>query len=523
MQVSFADFLRLNWHEEVPVGRMPRRRRARVPRGAPGGHRDNNDELDGHGNVANDNNNNADPIRLHAEVRNIPAPAPAPVVMADNEEHDIDVWEDISDDDLDHEMDADDRAEQIHMFDAEQRQIDAPVRPPHNRGDGADGPRADIFFDDNGVLDDLDAMAAQDPVNAVEIRIALNDVLGFYGSLTILLRSTVFFFFFNLCYIWTFGYVPLRIGNLYYSYFGVAPSSLTVIYGRLPTVITSFLSELFEHSRKINHLIALEDMLVILLGYTSICAFIFSLSAISYFIQEKDFGFPMVTPKLIKLSLSIVSIASSILKVGALLFVRIFWLPVIIGCMALFCCNTLFEFTQMDFITLIVENTIGFISIAWVSGISFMLVVTLSVLQLREVLHPDILARRIRPQEAHMDLLNALVNDGGLAHIRRIITSIIIYSSLLGIFLWLPTCILRIICGKLDIHVYFVSSNLQIPFEMAMIHFFFLGALEKHKDCIGKFQYRWLVYACHKLDLTSYVLPVASQNPQVSRCISKYF
>jgi E3 ubiquitin-protein ligase MARCH6 len=44
-----------------------------------------------------------------------------------------------------------------------------------------------------------------------------------------------------------------------------------------------------------------------------------------------------------------------------------------------------------------------------VLGITFMLFVTVSVLQLREVLHPDIFAAVIRPQEPHPDLLGSLL------------------------------------------------------------------------------------------------------------------
>ena len=57
----------------------------------------------------------------------------------------------------------------------------------------------------------------------------------------------------------------------------------------------------------------------------------------------------------------------------------------------------------------------------WVLGISFMLTVTVSVLQLREVLHPEILGKVIRPQEPQPDLLGNLVKDEWKTHGKRMV------------------------------------------------------------------------------------------------------
>lgn len=93
--------------------------------------------------------------------------------------------------------------------------------------------------------------------------------------------------------------------------------------------------------------------------------------------------------------------------------------------------------------------------------------------------------------------------------------SLIIYTTLVFVFLWLPMFLLRCMAGKFDIQVYYLVSNLQLPHEMALVHFVFISMLEKHKDMIGHFQYKWLVFACEKLNLTSFLLPVRAQNVQV--------
>jgi hypothetical protein len=95
--------------------------------------------------------------------------------------------------------------------------------------------------------------------------------------------------------------------------------------------------------------------------------------------------------------------------------------------------------TSSDRIHFTAKNLVGSLLLHWVLGITFMLFVTVSVLQLREVLHPDIFASVIRPQEPHPDLLGSLLQESGLTHARRMVMSLAIYLVLLLLFVWLPT------------------------------------------------------------------------------------
>ena len=54
-----------------------------------------------------------------------------------------------------------------------------------------------------------------------------------------------------------------------------------------------------------------------------------------------------------------------------------------------------------------------------------MLFVTVSVLQLREVVHPDLLSLVIRPQEPHPDLLGSLLQESGITHAQRMAMSLV--------------------------------------------------------------------------------------------------
>ena len=112
-------------------------------------------------------------------------------------------------------------------------------------------------------------------------------------------------------------------------------------------------------------------------------------------------------------------------------------------------------------------------------------------------------------QESHIELLNCLVNDSGIAHTRRVLSSILVYSVLLVFFFWLPIYFLRKAVGEpLRFTVFYLSPRLQMPIEMAICHFVFLSFLEKEKDLIGKFQFSWLKKAGVKLGLQEFLLPM---------------
>ncbi len=49
-------------------------------------------------------------------------------------------------------------------------------------------------------------------------------------------------------------------------------------------------------------------------------------------------------------------------------------------------------------VTLLAVNSIGSYGLAWLAGITFMLSMTISILQLREVMHPDLFGKLIKPQ-----------------------------------------------------------------------------------------------------------------------------
>ena len=138
----------------------------------------------------------------------------------------------------------------------------------------------------------------------------------------------------------------------------------------------------------------------------------------------------------------------------------------------------------------------------WVLGITFMLFVTVSVLQLREVLHPDIFAAVIRPQVnarnrgtillekclgslssfctsmnracavcclmcpfsligASSDLLGSLLQGSGPTHARRMVMSL----ALLFHFVWLPACLFQKLApaaSPVTLNLFYLLPQIQV-------------------------------------------------------------
>ncbi len=64
----------------------------------------------------------------------------------------------------------------------------------------------------------------------------------------------------------------------------------------------------------------------------------------------------------------------------------------------LFLSNFVMGYDVNHWIAFGARNCVGLYALSWVCGITFMLSMTISVLQLREVLHPSIFAKIIKPQ-----------------------------------------------------------------------------------------------------------------------------
>ena len=207
--------------------------------------------------------------------------------------------------------------------------------------------------------------------------------------------------------------------------------------------------------------------------------------------------------------------SAAIVKVGILIFLKMLLLPLLLGICLDLSTLDLFESSLERRLNYAGADIFGSLSVHWVAGITFMLFVTVSVLQLREVIHPDVLSMVIRPQEPQPDLLGNLLQESGYTHTKRMTLSLAIYVGLLCIYVWLPFNIVV----QLGIRKYLPFSSpkvwyyfrpqLQLPLELLVFHLSMLAFLEKYKNRIGEMLHFWLLAICSVLNITDNLLPKA--------------
>jgi E3 ubiquitin-protein ligase MARCH6 len=136
-----------------------------------------------------------------------------------------------------------------------------------------------------------------------------------------------------------------------------------------------------------------------------------------------------------------------------------------------------------------------------------------SVLQLREVAHPDLLGQMIRPQEPQPDLLGNLMHESIGTHTKRMFLSFIIYAALLAMHVYIPVRVLEASGATkyfpfLELKFWYpVMPQLQVPLELLLFHLSMLALLEKYKNSIGEMQHHWLKFMSQHTGMTNCLLP----------------
>jgi len=453
-----------------------------------------------------------------------------------------------------------DEGDEQHMHDNRENDVDE-----HEHQDEPIFPENDRFEPQFEPLEPV--MNREEPVD-MEMNVALDELLGLRGPFGALLRNLLWLLAFNVTYLGLFAFVPRSFGALLHSfvlnttsvhdfmnlfpYYNVTNSTLEGEIG-----LVQIIGSLEGESKRLSTTLQLSDLATIALGYVSIaCSITIAHCIIQFcrklwpalqddganpdprhddaavdpilriqggipFLEPFDDPFnppgeqlPAELPGTIgeMLALALESTAA-IVKVGVLLFLKMFLLPLLLGIWLDASTLSLFQSSAIDRILYAGRDLFSSALLHWVVGITFMLLVTVSVLQLREILHPDLLAKIIRPQEPQPDLLGNLLNENGLVHAKRMAISFGIYAVLLAVHVWIPARI--VVATEMSSYLpflkprlyYILPSQLQIPVELLMFHLTMLGLLEKYKNSIGETQHNWLAFICDKMGVVDYLLP----------------
>lgn len=392
----------------------------------------------------------------------------------------------------------------------------------------------------------------------MEINIALDELLGFRGPLLALIRNLLWLLVFNTAYLGVFAFAPSKFGGAIYTIItklmAVRPLSVPAGVGNFWNSFITSMQELDKKSEETNLIYQPAQVARMGLGYLSFSILIFLLKAIVS-VAVRSRGRPATAPRggqenerirgrhvqfrddfrddhpllrdmereddennrdnetVGKRLLGLLEGAGAIAKVVILLFIKMLFLPLMLGIQLDLATLSLFDKTWSDRIEYAGTDLFGSIFLHWVTGITFMLLVTVSVLQLREVAHPYILARVIRPQEPQPDLLGNLLQESGSTHTKRVLLSLGIYAALLAVHIWLPArLLLTYNMGKyLPLFQpkfwHFLMPQIQVPAELFVFHLCMLGVLEKYKNNIGEMQHHWLLLMGNYLGMTDQILP----------------
>lgn len=398
----------------------------------------------------------------------------------------------------------------------------------------------------------------------------MDELIGLRGPVSALLRNLLWLLAFNAAYTGIFGCIPYVIGRFWYSRlsaFSRIVEASTFLFQKVffslfvfdetlgPQLnATDVLLKLNATSHKSEIMLKPSDVASMTLGYFSLALsmFIIKISLKTYRhlsrvdkdtsvstsnqsedhgagpdpfrpnmahrgeermddINGRDMGQIEIKDLIAKKVDAAIDCGCAIAKLGILLFLKMLFLPFLLGMWLDFSTLKLFESSIKDRIEFAGTDIFAFVLLHWVSGITFMLFVTVSVLQLREVVHPDILARFIRPQEPQPDLLGNILQDSAWTHTKRMLPSLFIYATLLGIHIWVPAHVFAYFGGVATLQIvppkWWWGSQLRFPLELFTFHFTMLALLEKHKNRIGELQHAWILKMCNVVGTTDFLLP----------------
>jgi E3 ubiquitin-protein ligase MARCH6 len=476
----------------------------------------------------------------------------------DDESDDIDSWDTTvydDDDEGDQESSSDEEYEPPIALNA--REVRAAVEQG-NRPENQDA--LPVRRQRPGLRNDGFDMLDADEAGDMDINIALDELLGIRGPLLVVGRNLLWLLAFNGVYLGFFAFVPRTIGIAMSSilFNTTAFTTVSMVDDENTTNATSTFNatENFSlvriwkavdaESVRRNTAFRLHDLATIALGYFAIAVAIV-LFRLLWLLSGKiqslrsgignredhanpaDFfealrvqglgneGPPLGDQPDVAVGLALgvaLDVTVAIVKVGALLFLKMFLLPILLGIALDASTMPLFGNTLADRIFYAGQDIFSFILLHWVAGITFMLLVTVSVLQLREVAHPDLLAQMIRPQEPHPDLLGNLMHESIGTHSKRMVLSLIIYAFLLAIQIYLPVRwgISKLIDRRIQKYLqlkffYVLSPQLQVPIELLFFHLCMLALLEKYKNGLGGMQHQWLKFMSKIMGLSDRLLP----------------
>eukprot|EP00956_Cyclotella_meneghiniana_P032809 scaffold91580_cov70-Cyclotella_meneghiniana.AAC.7 len=350
----------------------------------------------------------------------------------------------------------------------------------------------------------------------MEINLALDELLGLRGPILAVVRNLLWLLVFNTAYLGIFALLPASFGDAIYKLstkLAFVQRTLIVLPGFV--TLSNTLVALNEKSKETKLIFQPSDIGQICLGYIFFSCSVFFIQMVANATVRKGAETSNLPDEdnARKMLLSIIDCCAGVVKIAGLLFIKMILLPLTQGLCLDIVTLPLFNVTLDERIDFAGGDLFSSMILHWFVGITFMLLITLFILQIREVAHPDILARLIRPQDPQPDLIASLLQETAFTHTKRILQSLGLYLILLAFHIWIPSRLLlangiyKLLPFFKPRYWHIMMPHIQIPFELCVFHVCMLSVLEKYKNNIGGLQHHWLRIFGGFLGFTNEILP----------------
>ncbi len=220
----------------------------------------------------------------------------------------------------------------------------------------------------------------------------------------------------------------------------------------------------------------------------------------------------------------------AVAKVTVLFLIKMVVFPLFLGIVIDFSSLTLFDLVAEERLLQIVAHpvTVGIVA-HWVVGIAYMLLVTVAILQLKDIMHPDVLRGLVRTPDPQQNLLLTFLEDTVATHTRRMVLSSIVYLVIISGILMIPMHgilylhrkgVFGALPPRLQTRYYFFG--IQVGVEFVGLHLVLLASIEFYKRFVGRLQLSWLKRFSRMFGLYQYLMPVKEQEIVQCKCGVKY-
>ncbi|ETV97883.1 hypothetical protein H310_09205 [Aphanomyces invadans] len=322
------------------------------------------------------------------------------------------------------------------------------------------------------------------------------EVMGFQAPWPVVLRNVLFFLVLASGFLVVFVFAPHAFGALYNG---------RGLHLPLPSSLLATAQEAFDAAKARGDCLQFLDVVRCLSTYVSWGSGLLLWRAVRPSIISPHLG-PFFGP--IFWAMSCMCAAA---KVTSHLVLKVFVLPVVIGTAVDAATLPLFQAAAMHRLTFALHNMLAAYVMHWVLGMSFIHFVSVAVLQLREVLHPDILTGILHPHDPYQYRVKNILAGSMPRQYCAMAFATLKYIAFVPVLVYLPvvtaTTLLPSGWFPLELRFRYIFALVQVPLELAIVHINVQDSLDHFAPNIGDLQTLWMATMCRHLGLVEFLLP----------------